>query len=171
MALYEKIFNKLKPKLQVEVEAKSVEIGKGFRKLAFVGGAASHASDIDHTEIKRTQLDHAFQKLMDDIDERDYIGDEEMELLCDHFDPNYSKKNKFENVISFENFKDGIEAEFEAPKTLKRKSIIFKSSGSNSHHINRMLHQIALQVEKRLMQRNNRVRRTKNHHPLMQHVS
>ena len=126
---------------------------KAFDKLAFIGGAASHASDIDHSEMQRVQLDYAFEKLLDDSQERDLIGDEEMELICDHFDPKHDKKNKFANEISFEDFKEGIGAKFEAPKTLKRNKMKVGKTRSDSRRVNRMFHLIALQVEKHLMQR------------------
>ena len=57
-----------------------------------MGGAADHASDVDHADIKRLQMDYAFEKMIDDMEERDWICDEEMEILCDHFDPKHQRR-------------------------------------------------------------------------------
>ena len=99
-------------------------------------------------------MDYAFEKMIDDMEERDWICDEEMALLCDHFDPKHQKKNKFDNIITSEDFGEGIEAQFEPPKKLKRKRMVLNKEGSkqNSKKVNRMLHKIALQVQKRVRQ-------------------
>ena len=122
ITVYEKLFDKLEIiAMGGHKNKKRKRWQKAFDNLAFLGGAADHASDVDHPDIKRLQMDYAFEKMIDDMEERDWICDEEMELLCDHFDPNHQKKNKFDNIITSEDFEEGIEAQFEPPKKLSGK--------------------------------------------------